>query len=309
MKRIDQITLKQLRALDMVARTGNISTAGELLGLTGPAVHSQLKTLEEAIGSPLIHRQGSDRNTPTAQGKVLLSAQAEIRATLERAITTMNALDRGQSGSVVLGVVSTAKYFAPRIVALLQDAIPDVDVTLRVGNRRETIAELARGSFDLCIMGRPPREPLTTSIHLAPHPHVIIASADHPLAQLDHVPQERLLREPFVMREPGSGTRILAARYLDDIGHGHQARIIEMDSNETIKQAVLSGLGLAMISAHTVAEELRSGRLVALPCDGVPIIRSWYMLTDAGRPLAPAALNVRNWIVEHIEDILPSATA
>ncbi|SFJ22371.1 LysR family transcriptional regulator [Celeribacter neptunius] len=305
MKRLDQLSLRQLRALQTVAQTGNISVAAEQLGLTGPAVHSQLKTLEEIIGSPLIVRQGRARNSVTPQGEVLLEAYDELRAALERAITNINALNHGHSGSVVLGVVSTGKYFAPRIVALCQREFPGIEISLSIANRRDTVASLKRGALDLCIMGRPPRDPLTHEIALGEHPHIVIAAADHPLARVPHVPREALLSERWVMREEGSGTRILAARFLDEIGLGHTAPTLEMDSNETIKQAVLSGLGLAMISAHTVAEELASGRLVALKVEGSPIYRQWYLLSGQDRPLSPAAEKVRDWIVGHTGDYFP----
>lgn len=308
MNRLDQISLRQLRALQTVAQSGNISAAAEQLGLTGPAVHSQLKSLEEILGSSLIVRQGRARNTVTPQGQVLLDAYEELRATLERAITNINAIDQGKSGSVVLGVVSTGKYFAPRIVALCRREFPDIEISLKIANRRDTVAMLKQGAFDLCIMGRPPRDPLTDEIALGEHPHIVIAAADHPLAQLERVPREALLHEDFVMREQGSGTRILATRFLDEIGLGHQAPTVEMDSNETIKQAVMSGLGLAMISAHTVAEELASGRLVALKVDGAPISRQWYLLSPRERALSSAAERVRDWIVARVEDYLPKPT-
>ncbi|MCA0043662.1 LysR family transcriptional regulator [Celeribacter litoreus] len=305
MKRLDYITLKQLKTLQTVVQAGNISAAAELLGLTGPAVHSQLKSLEETIGSTLLDRHGRARNVVTPQGQILLDAWVEMRATLERAITNINAIDQGKSGSVVLGVVSTGKYFAPRIVALCRKVFPDIDVSLRIANRRDTIIGLEKGAFDLCIMGRPPRAPLTDEVILGPHPHIVIASADHELAHGGKVPREALMSETFVMREQGSGTRILAARFLDEIGHGHQAATVEMDSNETIKQAVLNGLGLAMISAHTVAEELASGRLVALDIDGLPIDRTWYLLSPKDHPLTPASERIRDWLVTHREDYFP----
>ncbi|MDF0601679.1 LysR family transcriptional regulator [Psychromarinibacter sp. C21-152] len=309
MKRIGQITLKQLRALKAVVTESTISAAAERLHLTGPAVHNQLKTLEDSIGSPLLQRSGAERNTPTPQGRALLAAHDEIQAALERAIGRIRALDSGHSGRVVLGVVSTGKYFAPRIVALLQKEMPELEVALRVGNRTETIEALARGEFDLCIMGRPPREPMVDAIPLVEHPHVLIAAADHPLAALDEVPRAALLGERFVMREEGSGTRILATRFLDEIGEGRIVPMVEMTSNETIKQAVLNGLGIAIISAHTVADELQSGRLVALRSEGLPLVRHWYVLSRSDQRLSAAAVEVRDWIVAHVEEIFPKLGA
>lgn len=302
--RRDQITLKQLRALQMVVQEGSISGAADRLGLTGPAVHNQLKLLEETLDSTLLHREAKKEMQPTPQGEALLQAFSEVRASLDRACDTIAALDRGQIGRVTLGVVSTGKYFAPRIVKKLRDGMPEVDVRLTVGNRQEILEALAERRLDLCIMGRPPRAPLIEGQILAPHPHVLIAAADHPLAGQGPVSVARLLDETFVMREPGSGTRILASRFLDEIGKGREVRIIEMDSNETIKQSVMSGLGIAVLSAHTVADELSAGRLVLLEHPGLPIWRQWFLLSPHEKPL-PAAERVRAWIAENARALMP----
>ncbi|MEY8882354.1 LysR family transcriptional regulator [Donghicola sp. XS_ASV15] len=306
MPRLDQITLKQLRALTAVVEESTILAAAERLNLTGPAVHNQLKTLESIVGSPLLSRAGAERNTPTAQGRALLRAAAEIETSLDRAVRQIGALGQGLSGRVVLGVVSTGKYFAPRIVALLQREMPDVQVALRVGNREEIVEAMERAELDLCIMGRPPRTFLTEAMPLFDHPHIIIANQDHPLARDPMVPREALLRERFVMREAGSGTRILATRFLDEIGHDQVAGITEMSSNETIKQAVIHGLGIAMISAHTVADELASGRLVRLRVQGLPIYRKWYLLPQPRADKAAAVTAVERWILDHADVIEPS---
>ena len=200
MPRLDQITLKQLRALTAVVEESTILAAAERLNLTGPAVHNQLKTLEAIVGSPLLSRAGAERNIPTAQGRALLRAAAEIETSLDRAVRQIGALGQGLSGRVVLGVVSTGKYFAPRIVALLQREMPDVQVALRVGNREEIVEAMERAELDLCIMGRPPRTFLTEAMPLFDHPHIIIANQDHPLARDPMVPREALLRERRAVR-------------------------------------------------------------------------------------------------------------
>ncbi len=306
MSRIDQLTLKQLRALSVVASERTISRAAEALNLTAPAVHSQLKTLEELFGCALLNRGGKDGFTLTAEGHALLSAYGETRAALERALHQIDALGKGLSGSVVLGVTSTAKYFAPGIVASLRDRMPDVEVRLRVGNRETTIAALAAHELDLCIMGRPPRWPRVNATVVGDHPHLIVAAPDHRLAASDQVTADDLLAEHFVMREPGSGTRILTTRYLDELGNGREVDTTDMGSNETIKQSVISGLGIALLSGHTVVEELRSGRLVALRCPGMPIVRQWFLVELADRTPGPAAGRVRSWILEHGASVLPN---
>ena len=214
-------------------------------------------------------------------------------------------MSAGECGNLTLGVVSTGKYFAPKIVALLREAMPDVGVQLVVGNRNETIERLARGEVDLCIMGRPPRIPLGGAVTFAEHPHVLVAAPDHPLAHRRLVGSAELLDERFVLREEGSGTRIMAERFLDEIGKGRIFETYEMGSNETIKQAVMAGLGIAVLSAHTVANELETGRLVALDVPGFPIIRHWFIVSPAHVLETPIAARVRDWLVEHSAEFIP----
>jgi DNA-binding transcriptional LysR family regulator len=207
------------------------------------------------------------------------------------------ALTRGKIGDVTLGVVSTAKYFAPGLVRILNERCPDIEIALRVGNRESIIADLYRGAISLAIMGRPPRMTDVVAAPLGPHPHGIIVAPDHPLAGTEQVDPDLLLQETFIAREPGSGTRILMQRYLDGIAEGREIRLIEMDSNETIKQAVMAGLGIAMLSLHTVGEELRSGRLRLLLGRGLPVMRHWYLVHLTASPLPAAAAALASEII------------
>ncbi|MDP5308772.1 LysR family regulator CbbR [Paracoccus spongiarum] len=303
--RMDAITLRQLRSLRAVAETGSLTAAAAALGLTPPAIHSQLRGLEDLAGCTLVERGEHGAFGPTAEGRAMLMAEAEIATALSRAGREIEALRLGRSGTVVLGVVSTGKYFAPFLVAQLLRLLPDVEVTLRIGNRDAIIAALAGNELDLAIMGRPPREPAVLADPIGPHPHIIIAAPDHPLARQDPVLPGDLLAETFLSREEGSGTRILMTRLLDRLGEGTPWRAVEMGTNETIKQAVIAGLGIALISQHTVTEELRAGRLVALQAIGLPIQRSWYLLRRSDRRLSPATGRVQHEIVQLRGSFLP----
>lgn len=308
MPRLDALTLKQLRALAAVAEHGSITTAAQHLGLTAPAVHTQLKTLESALNATVLERGGSGHGGArlTAEGEAVFQAARAVDVALTSCVEQVRALRHGQRGLVVLGVVSTGKYFAPGLVKRLRDAMPDVDVILRVGNRGWIIEALQDRSVDLAIMGRPPRQPEVAATPLGEHPHVIIAPPDHPLAgrKIDPV---RLLEETFVAREEGSGTRILMTRYLAGLGDGPPVRMLEMGSNETIKQAVMAGLGIALISQHTVTEELRSGRLVALRASGLPIKRQWFLIHREDQILSPVMRNVFDFILRWRAELLPPA--
>lgn len=303
--RMDALTLRQLRALRAVANSGSLTLAASQLNLTPPAIHSQLKSLEDQAGAALLQRVEHGVFRPTPEGEALLQAEAQIATALARAGREVAALRQGHSGNVVLGVVSTGKYFAPFLVATLLRALPQIEVTLRIGNRDAILAALAGDELDLAIMGRPPREPAVIADPLGPHPHIIIAAPDHPLASQDPVTPGDLLTQTFLSREEGSGTRILMTRFLDRIGEGAPWRAVEMGTNETIKQAVIAGLGIALISQHTVSEELRSGRLIALRGIGLPIQRSWYLLRRADRQPSPATARISDEILTMRGAFLP----
>lgn len=290
MPKLDAVTLRQLRALAAVAETGSLAAAGERLGLTPPAVHAQIRNLETALSVPMLQRAPAGAGSvSTPEAELALEAGRRIEVALGRCVEQIAAVKAGRSGRVTLGVVSTAKYFAPRLVATLKRQSPGVEVVLRESNRGGVVADLERQAVDLAIMGRPPRQPVVAASPIGPHPHGLIAPPDHPLAGLDRVEIGQVLREPMIAREVGSGTRILMTRYLDAQAPGQAYDLVEMGSNETIKQAVMAGLGLAFISLHTVTEELRSGRLVALRAPGLPLMRQWFLVHSADHPLSPAA--------------------
>lgn len=305
MKRLAALTFRQLRALDSVVRTGSISRAAEELGLTAPAVHSQLKSLEDNFGCALLSRHGVSGFQPTPEGDVLLDAYRRARAGFELAIRRIDGFQKGFSGTVILGVVSTGKYFAPGLVARLREAYPDIEVVLKIGNRDFIVQALQDTSVDLAIMGRPPRDPAVVATAIGEHPHVLIAPPGHPLAHKAAVMANDVLSQPIIMREQGSGTRILATRYLDRIGEGLPYQTTEMGSNETIKQAVIAGLGIAMISQHTVTEEIKAGRLVRLNAPGLPIVRHWFLLYREDLVLTGAMQRVRDFISAQNGNFLP----
>ena len=305
MKRLEALTFKQLRALESVAQTGSISRAAELLALTPPAVHSQLKSLEGIFGCDMLNRDSHGRFVLTGEGAVLLEASKRAQSDLRRAVQRIDALHKGLAGTVVLGVVSTGKYFAPFLVAQLRQTHPDIEVLLKVGNRNTIISALEDRAIDLAIMGRPPRMPAVTAYVIGKHPHVLVVPPGHRLLSAPRIDPEDILNEPFILREQGSGTRILCMRYLDRIGGGQPYESVQMDSNETIKQAVIAGLGIAMLSFHTVTEELRSGRLITPVVKDLPIMRSWFVLHRQDQNLLGATERVLEFIRAQKDGFLP----
>lgn len=305
MARPDAITLKQLRALSAVARYGSITRAAEAIHLTPPAVHTQLRQLASHMQVDILRRGDSGRMELTGEGEVVLSAAARIDSELETCLSAVAALRDGYEGLVRLGVVSTAKYFAPELVAQLKRDLPAIKVELFVGNREQTIQAFESRQVELVIMGRPPRGPANQAEPIGQHPHVLIAPPDHPLAGQSRIDPEALLEETIIVREEGSGTRILMIRFMDRIGQGMPYETMTLASNETIKQAVIAGLGVALISQHTVVEELHAGRLVTLDVPGLPMVRTWYLLNRIDKELSPASQRIKTRIAEMKGSFLP----
>lgn len=310
MNRLDLVTLKQLRALLAVAEAGSITAAAGRLNLTPPAVHSQIKGLEDAVGVALVTRAADSAGSQLTQaGGELLRAARQVEANLSQALGKVAAIGQGLEGRVVLGVVSTAKYFAPGLVKTLRLLHPGIEVVLRVGNREDILRDLANQVLDLVVMGRPPREPLVQAVALGDHPHGLIAPPDHRLAGRRALQGADFAGETFIAREEGSGTRILMRRYLDQLGDGLGLAEVEMNSNESIKQSVMAGLGIAFISLHTVVAELKRGDLVPLDGPRLPVMRQWFLIDPSQGALTPAAANIHHAILALKGSFLPEVPA
>jgi DNA-binding transcriptional LysR family regulator len=205
---------------------------------------------------------------------------------------------RGLSGGrVTIGLVSTAKYIVPHLLTRFQATYPAITIDLRDGNRQWIIEALVKGEIDLAIMGQPPADADVLAEPFAPHPSVIIASPSHPLAGLTDLPASALAGEPFVAREEGAGTRSLMERYFQ--AHGFPPRIVmTSSSNETIKQAVMAGMGIALISQHTIGLELGLGMMTTLSIEGFPLMRSWFVAHRRNMPLLPVHARLRGFLLD-----------
>ncbi len=297
------VTLKQLRALRAVVDTGSVTAAARELFVTPPAVSMQIKQFEERAGLPLIERAG-EKFVLTTAGREALRAGRAIEAVIDDLEASFETLRGGVAGHVSVGIVSTAKYFAPRIIGAFAKAHPQVHVSLTVGNREHIIHSLRDFSIDIAIMGRPPPDQSCAADIIGDHPHLIVADPTHRLARKRKVDPRQLAGETFVVREPGSGTRGLMEAFLEKAGVTPTLGL-EIDSNETIKQAVMAGLGVAFISAHTVTAELKEKRLVKLDVVGLPVIRQWFVMQRLDRRQMPATRALQDFIVANRGDFLP----
>lgn len=297
------ISFRQLRVFTEVAKGLSFARAAEALHLTPPAVTMQVKELESQLGLPLFERRGR-QVTLTTSGEYFLVYARRLLATLKEADDAMARFKGAESGLLSVGLVSTAKYFVPQLLARFHDEHPGIEVKLAVcQNREQLVALLQSGEVDLAVMGRPPKELATRAEPFAAHPQVFVAALAHPLAALDHVPLEALVNQRFIAREAGSGTRNVMDAFFRD--HHLSPRIaMEMPSNETIKQAVIAGMGVAFLSLHTLGLELRAGALKLLDVEHTPVMRTWNLVRMQSKLLSPAAEAFRYFVLEHAENYL-----
>jgi DNA-binding transcriptional LysR family regulator len=281
------ITLRQLQIIEAVARHTKVNMAAAELLLTGPAVTLQLKQVETNLGEKLFDRTNKGLFL-TEFGQVVLDTARSIRTEILNLEEKMGALRGLGMGTLRLGVVSTGKYFAPMLMAAFCALHPEVKLELFIGNREDTIRRLQNLEVDLLLMGRPPKDiPVRTQL-FGDHPFVFISNRTHRLASKLDITKENIATEEFIIREKGSGTRQILEMFLSEIPGRTDNLGAEMDSNETIKQAVIAGLGVAFISGHTIEQELKLKRLVVLDVLGSPIRRQWFSISRKDRNKTPS---------------------
>jgi DNA-binding transcriptional LysR family regulator len=286
-----------MRVFATVARHLSFTRAARELHLTQPAVSQQVKLLEQAVGMPLFEHIGRRVQLAPA-GAELLAYVNKALALLREAGESLAALKGLRRGVLRLGAVSTAKYFAPSLLSAFRPHYPQVAIKFAIANREDIIRQLAAGEVDLVIMGRPPRELATVAVPFAKHPSGIIAPPDHPLCAKRRIQLKALASESFLLREEGSGTRAAMEHVFQERSVPLRA-LMEISSNETIKQSVMAGMGLSFLSLHTVGLELAAGRLAVLDVAGLPIVRDWFVIHLKDRQLAPIATAFRTFLLQH----------
>jgi DNA-binding transcriptional LysR family regulator len=290
------VTLRQLTVFEAVARLGSYTRASEILHLSQPAVSMQIKQFEDSVGLPLFEQLGKKIHL-TAAGREMYRYSQSINQLLKEANVVIEQLKGLQSGKLTISVATTASHFATRLLAAFSERYKGVTISLDITNRESLNHQLENNEPDLVIMGQPPDGVDVESTIFMENPLVMIAAASHPLARAKKIPLKQFDREQFVVREGGSGTRGAIQRFFDN--HGvpfHTA--IEMSSNEAIKQAVEAGLGLGIVSVHTLELELETGRLVLLDVEDFPIIRHWHIVQRAGKRLSPVAQAFKQFVLD-----------
>jgi DNA-binding transcriptional LysR family regulator len=291
------VTLQQLRAFSLVARHRSFARAADELHLTPSAVSIQIKGLEQAVGMHLIDRSARVAAL-TRAGELLLADVQLALAALQHGGEALARLRDSKADAVSVGMVSSAKYFLPRMLARFQCCHSDVDLRLAVGNRQQLIEQLRRGDIDLAVMGEPPEGLDVRAEPFACLPMGVVAAPEHALAQARGVPGACLATHSFIVRERGSGTRAAMQRYFDTLQIAPPLAK-EVSSNAEIKQAVMANLGLAFLALHAASLELRGGLLAVVDVAGLPLNRRWFVVgrEACGYRTAPRAL--RSYIAEH----------
>ena len=298
------LTFRQLETIREVARCGTMVKAAQTLSVTPAALTSRVKLLEEDLGLELFERV-EGRLRLTEAGREVVSAVTRIDNVMADLLGTLHGRNGLLGGRVRISFVATAKYFAPKLIAAFIKQHAQIDLRISIGSRAVVIKALRDFETDIALLGRPPEDFAVTSEPIGPHPHVIIAAPDHPLVRKTRVFKKDLVSENFILREEGSGTRTMAEYFFSGLALRADKVKIEIASNETVKQAVIAGLGLALISAHTIAAEVTSGRLAVLKVDGMPIVREWYAMHRTDRVLTPAGHSMWNFIIKKGPDFLP----
>lgn len=296
------VTFRQLRLLEAVARNSSFTRASEELHLTQPAVSTQIKQLEEEVGMPLFEQMGK-KIFLTEAGKEVYAFSRTIAQQFRDIESVLDDMKGVKRGTLALTVTSTGKYFAPYLLAAFLKRYPGSQVHLEVTNREELIQQLQDNTPDLAIMGTPPDNIELRAQAFMQNPLVIIAPPDHPLVGVARVPLSRLVEENFILRERGSGTRNAIERFFQQRGIKLNASM-EMSRNEAVKHAVMAGLGLGIVSLHTLEFELALNRVAVLSAENFPIMKEWYLVHRGGKHMSPIAQAFRSFVLNEADRIM-----
>jgi LysR family transcriptional regulator, low CO2-responsive transcriptional regulator len=287
-------TLHQLKVFEATARHSSFTRAAEELFLTQPTVSMQVKQLTKAIGLPLFEQVGKKLYL-TEAGKQLFATCEDIFVKLDQLEMTIADLKGMKQGKLRIAVITTTKYFMPRLLGPFCQLYPGIDVALTVTNHEQVIERLAHNQDDLYVMSQLPEHIDVKAYPFLENPLVVVAPRNHPLANERNIPLKRLVEEMFIMREPGSGTRRSFQQLLDT--HNLSVRVrLELGSNEAIKQAIAGQLGLSVLSRHTLTSD--SEDLTILDVEGFPLPRQWYIVSLSGKQLSVVAKTFLEYLQE-----------
>ncbi|MEL6578921.1 MAG: LysR substrate-binding domain-containing protein [Cyanobacteria bacterium J06621_12] len=289
-------TLHQLKVFETVARNGSFTRAAEELLITQPTVSSQVKQLTKSVGLPLFEQIGKRLYLTDAGQELLLTCQ-DIFERLNNFEIKVADLKGTKQGQLNLAVITTAKYFVPRLLGSFCQKYPGIDVALKVTNHQEIQQRMLANQDDLYVVSNPPHEIDLASQPFLNNPLVVVARKDHPLANKKNINLQELNNQPFIMREQGSGTRDAIVKLLTENDLAVKVKL-ELGSNEAIKQAIYGGLGISILSEHCLMSEGISGELTILDFKHFPLKRRWFVAHLAGKKLSVIAETFLDYLLE-----------
>ncbi len=294
--RLRNVTLHQLRLFHSLGTHLSYTRVAEELFLTQPAVSIQIKRLEESVGIPLVEQVGK-RLFLTEAGRELFEASRDVLDRLQVLNEDMIGLEKGVKGPIKLSAITTAKYFMPHLLGVFLRDYPDVEPRLAITMQARVVERSESNLDDIVIMGTLPENLDLEAEYFLDNPIVVVAHPDHPLVGQRNIPLARIAEERFLAREPGSGTRAARTRLFAE--HGLSANVyMELGSSEAIKQAVMAGLGISVLSRHNLRLEMESGLLAVLDVEHFPLIRKWYAVHLKGKKLSPTARMFRDFLLQ-----------
>lgn len=292
-----QATFRQLRLFLAFADKLSVTAAARTCHVTQPTASMQLRELADGIGMPLYEQVGRQLYLTAAGESLARTARAMIDewTAFEQHIDAVKGVTRGR---LRVSVVSTAKYFVPRLLGSFCAAFPEIDIALEVLNRDGVVRRLRDNLDDLYIMSMPPDDLELERHAFLANPLDVIVAASHPLAGRQRIPLEELASMRFILREKGSGTRLACDKHFRPLRFRPDVRM-ELGSNEAIKQAVAAGFGISVISRHALGERPEAEQIAVLDVDGFPIQSNWSTLYRKGKKLSPVAVA----FLKHIEQV------
>lgn len=294
--KLRHVTLHQMRIFHSLGRHLSFTRAAEELFLSQPAVSIQVKRLEESVGMPLVEQMGK-RIFLTEVGKELFEACRDVLDRLRVLDEDMTGLEEGVRGPLNLAAITTSKYFMPHLLGAFLREHPAVEPRLTVTNQTRVLERLEGNMDDLVIMGTLPENLDLEAAFFLDNPLVVVAAPDHPLVGEKQIPLARLLQERFLSREPGSGTRAARSRLFAEHGLTVQP-YMELGSSEAIKQAVMAGLGISVLSLHNLRLELKTGLIAVLDVEHFPLQRQWYAVHLKGKKLSATTRRFLDFLLQ-----------
>jgi LysR family transcriptional regulator, low CO2-responsive transcriptional regulator len=304
---LQNATLHQLKVFEAVARNSSFTRAAEELFLTQPTVSMQVKQLAKTVGMPLFEQVGKKLYL-TESGKALFDTCQDMFERMERFEMAIANIKGLKQGALRISTITTAKYVIPRILGPFCNRYPGIDVSLTVTNHQYVLEGLASNRNDLYIVSHVPEDLDVKAIPFMENPLVVLAPKEHPLVGEKNISLSRLAQEPFIMREPGSGTRRAAQTLFE--AHGIPLKVrLDLGSNEAIKQAIAGGMGISVLSKHTLALEGLTNQLAVLDVEHFPIPRTWYVIYPSGKQLSTIAQEFLNYLLNEGRQIAIETSA